>query len=69
MDRMGANFENDLAMIRERLTPNAVAVNLPIGAEENFEGIVDLIQMKRVNFKGDHGEIIELVEIDDKLKE
>jgi len=58
MDRMGANWEKDMASIHERLTPNAVAVNLPIGAEENFLGVIDLFKMKAVKFEGEKGEKI-----------
>jgi elongation factor G len=63
MDRMGASFEKSFGSIIERLTPNAVAVQLPIGAEENFQGVVDLMEKKAYVFKGEHGEIIEEVEI------
>ena len=56
MDRMGANWEKDLASIHERLTPNAVPLNLPIGAEENFGGVIDLFKMKAVRFLGEKGE-------------
>ncbi|MDD2730876.1 MAG: elongation factor G [Candidatus Portnoybacteria bacterium] len=69
MDRTGANWENDLASIRERLTPNAVPVNLPIGAEEKFSGVIDLFIMKAVRFEGDKGEKITQEEIPaDKLE-
>jgi elongation factor G len=68
MDRMGANWEKDLASIHERLTPRAVPVNLPIGAEENFLGIIDLFEMKAFKFVGEHGEEIISEEISaDKL--
>ncbi|MCX7616069.1 MAG: elongation factor G [Patescibacteria group bacterium] len=63
MDRMGASFENSFRSILERLTPHAVAVQLPIGAEENFEGVVDLLEKKAFTFKGEHGEIIEEIPI------
>ncbi|BCX16017.1 MAG: hypothetical protein KatS3mg098_246 [Candidatus Parcubacteria bacterium] len=63
MDRMGASFENSFRSILERLTPHAVAVQLPIGAEENFEGVVDLLEKKAFIFKGEHGEIIEEIPI------
>lgn len=66
---MGADFEKDLVMIRERLTPNAVALTLPIGKEENFEGIIDLIRMKKINFHGDFGQEIVLSDIPEDLKE
>ncbi|KKS65522.1 MAG: Elongation factor G [Parcubacteria group bacterium GW2011_GWB1_42_6] len=58
MDRMGANWEKDLASIHERLTPNAVPLNLPIGAEENFGGVIDLFKMKAIRFLGEKGEKI-----------
>ncbi len=48
MDRAGANFLRVVEMIRARLRANPVAVQLPIGAEENFEGVIDLIRMKAI---------------------
>jgi len=68
MDRTGANWEKDLASIHERLTPHALPINLPIGAEENFAGVIDLFKMKAIKFEGEKGE--KLVEEDiptDKL--
>ncbi|MBU3901089.1 elongation factor G [Patescibacteria group bacterium] len=56
MDRLGANWEKDLASIHERLTPNAWPINLPIGAEENFAGVIDLFKMKAIKFEGAKGE-------------
>ncbi len=50
MDRVGADFEHTVEMIRERLTANAVALTVPIGKEDTFEGIVDLIEMKAYYF-------------------
>ena len=50
MDRMGADFFRALAMIRERLGANAVAVQIPIGSEDSFEGVIDLIRMKALYF-------------------
>ncbi|MFH1225857.1 MAG: elongation factor G [bacterium] len=46
MDRLGANFYNDLDSIYERLTKQAYPIQLPIGAEENFKGIIDLFERK-----------------------
>jgi len=69
MDRMGANFEKSLESIKERLTPNACPINIPIGSEENFKGVIDLILMKAVYFEGDNGEILVLKEIPEELKE
>ena len=63
MDRMGASFENSFNSILEKLTPYAVVVQLPIGSEENFQGVVDLLEKKAFVFKGDHGENIEEIEI------
>ena len=50
MDRTGANFERVVGQIRERLGANAVPVQLPIGAEEHFEGVIDLIKMRAVRW-------------------
>ena len=63
LDRLGASFENSLQSIRERLTPNAMPVQINIGLEDKFEGVIDLIQMKAYHFSGEHGEIIEESEI------
>jgi elongation factor G len=48
MDRQGADFLNVLEQMRERLRANPVPTHLPIGAEENFEGVVDLLSMKAI---------------------
>ncbi|MDE2137912.1 MAG: elongation factor G [Gammaproteobacteria bacterium] len=48
MDRAGANFLRVVEMIRARLRANPVVIQLPIGAEENFEGVIDLIRMKAI---------------------
>jgi elongation factor G len=50
MDRTGADFYRVLSQIRERLRSNPVALQLPIGAEEKFEGVVDLIKMKAITW-------------------
>lgn len=68
LDRMGASFERSLQSIYERLTPHAVPVTIPIGHEQEHEGIIDLMKMKAVYFRGDHGDTIELAEIPDGLK-
>ena len=69
MDRMGASFEKSLHSIHERLTPNALPINLPIGAEEKFSGLIDLFKMKAIRFEGEHGEILKEEEIPEELKE
>ncbi|MDD2650554.1 MAG: elongation factor G, partial [Candidatus Cloacimonetes bacterium] len=53
MDRMGADFENVLEMIKNRLTPNAVCIQLPIGKEDHLCGIIDIVEMRAAIFS-DH---------------
>ncbi len=55
MDRMGANFYYDLKTIHERLTPNAHPIQLPVGAAETFQGIIDLFEMKARIYQDDLG--------------
>ena len=70
MDRMGANFDNVISMMRERLNANAVPIQIPIGAEENFEGIIDLVNMKALYFEaGDDGSTIVEKEIPENYRE
>ena len=69
IDRMGASFEKGLESIWEKLSPSAVALQLPIGEEENFEGIIDLLKMKALRFEGDFGQTIKEEEIPENLKE
>lgn len=68
LDRMGASFEKSYKSILERLTPNAIPVQLPIGIENKFEGVVDLFKMKAIKFEGEHGEKIIEEEIPENLK-
>lgn len=64
MDRMGANFENCIAEIREKLDKKAAAIQWPIGSEESFAGIVDLIEMKAIYFPAESlGSKIEIKDI------
>lgn len=69
LDRMGASFERSFESIIERLTPNAVQVQINIGLEENLEGVIDLFKMKAYTFEGEHGEKIIEKEIPADLKE
>ena len=55
LDRMGASFEKSLQSIWDKLTTNAVAVQYPIGQEEDFSAIIDLMEMKAVKFEGEMG--------------
>jgi elongation factor G len=57
MDKIGADFEMNLKSIWERLSENAVAVQLPIGVESEFSGLIDLIEMKAMKFEGEEGSI------------
>jgi elongation factor G len=69
MDIMGADFYHVVDMIKDRLKANAVPVQLPIGAEESFSGIVDLIEMKAEIYKDDLGKEFDITEIPDDLKD
>jgi len=51
MDRVGANFEFVLGTLKSRLNANAVPINIPIGAEDKLEGVIDLVEMKEITFK------------------
>ena len=53
MDRVGANFERSVAMMKDRLRANAVPIHLPIGSEENFRGVVDLVTMQALVWDDD----------------
>lgn len=68
LDRLGASFERSLESIHERLTPNAVPIQLNIGLEGQFEGVVDLIRMKAVRFSGEHGENADVSDIPEALR-
>jgi len=69
MDRMGADAFNGTAALRDKLNHNAVLMQLPIGAEENFVGIVDLVDMKAYYFDGDNGENVRIEDCPDDLKD
>jgi len=69
LDRMGASFDRAVDSIRERLSPNAVVLQLPIGSEGNFKGVIDLLTMKALYFEGDFGERVVEKEIPSDLLE
>jgi len=58
LDRMGGNFEKSFQSILVKLTPNAVAMNIPIGEEEHLSAIIDLMKMKAIYFEGEKGEVV-----------
>ncbi len=69
LDRMGASFEKSFGSIRDRLTQNAIPMQLPIGAEGDFSGVVNLLEMKAYEFQGDHGEKIIEIPVPEALQE
>ncbi len=69
MDILGADFYRVVGMIKDRLKANAVPIQLPIGKEDTFTGIIDLITMKAEIYKDDLGKDIETVEIPEDMKE
>ncbi|WP_195269823.1 elongation factor G [Eubacterium sp. 1001713B170207_170306_E7] len=69
MDITGADFYHAVDMIRDRLGANPVCIQLPIGKESDFIGIIDLLTMKAEIYKDDLGEEIEITDIPDDMKE
>jgi len=69
MDIMGADFYNVVNMMKDRLQANAVPIQLPIGKEEQFLGIIDLVVMKAEYYMDDLGKVIEEREIPEDMKE
>ena len=69
MDRVGADFFRGLSMIKERLGANPVALQLPIGSEDKFQGVIDLITKKALVYTGDLGTESEVAEIPENLAE
>ncbi len=69
MDIMGADFYRVVSMMRDRLKANAVPIQLPIGAEDTFRGIIDLVEMKAYVYYDDIGKDIRVEEIPDDMKE
>ena len=63
LDRMGASFERSYKSILDRLNKNAVRMQIPMGLEENFEGVIDLLKMKAYYFEGTMGSVIREAEI------
>ena len=68
LDRMGASFEKSFQSIIDKLSPNAVAVQIPIGESDKFEGVIDLFAMKALYFEGDRGEKIVEKDIPEEFK-
>lgn len=69
MDKMGANFEYSLKTIKDRLGVNAKPIEWPIGAENEFHGVINLVTMKALTFDGGQEENATEIEIPEDLKE
>ncbi|MFH0853876.1 MAG: elongation factor G [bacterium] len=69
LDRTGADFYKDVESIHQRLTKNAYPLQLPIGAEANFKGIVDILEQKARIYKDDLGKEIEIIDVPYDMKE
>ncbi|NLT10245.1 MAG: elongation factor G [Ruminococcus sp.] len=69
MDIMGANFYRVIDMMKDRLKCNAVPIQLPIGAEDDFRGIIDLVEMKAYIYYDDLGKDIRVEDIPEDMKE
>ena len=69
MDIMGADFFRVYNMVKDRLKANAVPVQLPIGKEETFVGIIDLITMKAEIYEDDLGKVFDVVDIPEDMKD
>ena len=69
MDIMGADFYRVLRMMHDRLKCNAVAIQLPIGAEDTFKGLIDLVEMKAYIYTNDLGTDIQITDIPEDMKD
>ena len=69
MDIIGADYYNAVEQIRNRLKKNAIMVEIPIGAEDAFRGVVDLFEMKAYIYNDDKGEDITVTDIPDEVKD
>ncbi|MCR5451555.1 MAG: elongation factor G [Lachnospiraceae bacterium] len=69
MDILGANFYNTVDEIGTKLGKNAVVIQLPIGKEDHFQGIIDLFEMKAYIYNDKNGEDISIIDIPDDMKE
>jgi len=69
MDRVGADFEKAVISIEDQLSASPVAIQIPIGAEEEFTGVIDLVSMQKLRFKDEgFGEDFESAELTDELR-
>ncbi len=68
LDRTGADFWRGVESIKERLGANAVPIQIPIGREDQFQGVIDLVEMKAIYYRDDLGNKIDVVDIPDELR-
>ena len=68
LDRTGADFWRCVDMIKDRLGANAVPIQIPIGSEDNFQGVIDLVEMKAILYRDDLGQDIDVVDIPAELE-
>jgi len=69
LDRMGASFENSFQTVLDRLTKKAVRVQIPIGEDDEHEGVIDLLKMKGYHFEGTMGNEIKEIDIPENFQE
>src|SRR5690349_17527963 len=69
MDRVGANFFASVQSMRDRLGVNPVPVQIPVGSEDNFRGVVDLVEMQAIVYKDELGQQFDVTEIPSELAE
>ena len=69
MDILGANFYGAVEQIKTRLGKNAIPVQIPIGKEDSFKGIVDLFEMKAYIYNDEKGESIDIIDIPEEVKD
>lgn len=69
MDIIGADYLNVIDSMKDRLQANAVAIQLPIGAENDFKGIIDLVELKAHIFKDDLGRDVDIIDVPEEFKD
>ncbi len=69
LDRTGADFWRGVESIKDRLGANAVPIQIPIGSEDRFEGIIDLVEMKAYYYRDDQGTTFDVVDIPAELRD
>ncbi len=69
MDRVGADFQRTVEMIKERLSARPVAIQVPIGVEDAYRGVIDLVEMKAITFSGEQDDLPETGPIPDTYRE